>query len=114
MDKKRRVICPACGHANDFGRDCIICGRPFGMDEHDHQDVVFVGMDDGYHSYYSPPTSYYDRYRCTNYGTACAGCIHDVSSDLFCHGGKVDIRRRRRVLDDGTVVCVYKDWVERV
>ena len=115
MARTRRVICPVCGHDNDYGRDCIICGNPVELDETDLQDVVFTGMDDGYHSYYSPPTSYHTRYRCANYGPACSQCVHASSSDIFCYaGGKVDIRRRRRVLDDGTVVCVYKDWVERV
>ncbi len=114
MEGTRRVICPVCGHTNDFGKDCLICGNPVALDEGDHQNVVFVGMDDGYHSHYAPPTSYHERYRCASYGPACETCIHAPSSDIFCHFGKVDIRRRRRVLDDGTVVCVYNGWVERV
>ncbi len=114
MEKTRRVICPVCGHDNDFGRDCIVCGNHVVLDGNDHQDVVFVGMDDGYHSHYSPPTSYHDRYRCANYGPACESCAHAPSSDIFCRFGKVDIRRVRRVLADGTVVCDYNGWVERV
>jgi len=115
MMRVRRVICPVCGHDNEYGKVCAVCGNSVELDEHDCQDVVFVGMDDGYHSHYAPPTSYHTRYRCASHGPACSGCVHNRPSDIFCYAeGKVDIRRRRRVLADGTVVCVYKDWVERV
>ena len=114
MELARNAICPICGHANGYGRTCRVCKNPVVLKENDCQDVVFVGMDDGYHSWYSPPTSYHERYRCANYETACASCVHEPAHDIFCHAGKVDMWRLRRVLGNGTVVCVYKDWGERV
>lgn len=112
MAQLRRIICPVCGNANDEGNACWKCGHPIELASNDYQDVVFWRIDDGYHSWYSQPTSIHTRYRCKNHPLACRGCAHYSSADTLCHSGVVDIRRMRRERYDGTVEYHYKDWVD--
>lgn len=112
MSQERTVICPVCGHTSTVGSTCWHCKQVVELDPNDFQDVVFRGVDDGYHSWYSQPTSIHERYVCRNCPHACPDCVHGDESDLFCRRGAIDIRRRRRVRLDGTVVYEYKDWVE--
>lgn len=113
MSEGRTVLCPVCGYSNSPQGECRICGQLLALDANDRHDVQFVGADDGHHSWQSPPTSVHERYRCKNYGYACAGCVHEPSSDLFCFEGRIDIRRRRSVSSDGTVLYTYNDWIEK-
>ena len=113
MEGSRTVLCPYCGHTNTSLDVCLRCKQPMELDSNDFHDVAFLGVDDGYHSWYSPPTSIHERYRCTSYPARCSMCVHDAESDTFCHDGKIDIRRMRRQYSNGDVVYIYKDWVEK-
>lgn len=109
---ERKVICPVCGRKVKPLTKCRTCGQDVELAENDLMDVEFLGVDDGYHSWYSPPTSVHERYRCKNRGPACEGCIHNARSDIFCNQGRIDVRRRRRQRYDGTIVYEYKDWID--
>lgn len=109
---ERQVICPTCGYKRSLGQRCYVCGQVVELAANDFQDVVFVSMDEGYHSWYSAPTSVHERYRCKSYGLACDQCVHNKRSDIFCFEGRVDIRRRRRQRMDGSVYYEYGGWIE--
>ena len=112
MSQERQVICPTCGHTSTVGATCWHCKQVVELASDDFQDVAFRGVDDGYHSWFSQPTSIHERYSCTNYPHACEGCVHAATSDTFCWRGSIDIRRRRRQRLDGTVVYEYNGWIE--
>ena len=113
MDGNRTVLCPFYGHTNTGRAVCRRCDQPIELDPNDFHNAVLLGVDDGHHSWYSPPTSIHERYRCKSHPARCASCMHDVGSDTFCRDGKIDIRRRRRQCSNGEVVYIYKDWIEK-
>ena len=94
---ERKVLCPVCGLSNDFVSPrrmrCRSCGNNFEITENDFQNVKFIEINDGYHSWQSQPTAYHTIYACLSYPDLCNRCIH--KNDLFCQNGKIDFRQKR-------------------
>ena len=113
----RSVLCPKCNAVNDYpfpattniehtdrgvafsiqNADCepivcFFCGEQLKLDSHDFQNVEFVESNDGYHSWYSQPTSIHTIWRCKTHPLLCRACSHNAASDIFCNRGRIDIR----------------------
>ncbi len=94
----REIICRQCGHSNETTKEqCYICSAVVEQNRHDFQDVVFVGSNEGHHSWYSQPTAYHHIYQCKNFRVKCKECIWHGGT--FCINGKIDIRFARTTED---------------